>query len=91
VSDGLLLKNKKGNATMKKYVQAITALLLVSAMGVSGCDQVKELAIQEADKVKKDVITEIAKAVNASENKDKDKKTDAESSQDADKKEDEKK
>jgi len=76
---------------MKKYIRAITVLLLFSAMGLSGCDQVKELAIQEADKVKKDVIAEIAKAVNASENKDKDKKTDAESSKDADKKEDEKK
>ena len=79
---------------MKKYVQAITALLLVSTMGLSGCDQVKELAIQEADKVKKDVIAEIAKAVNASENKDnkdKDKKTDVEPSKDADKKEDGKK
>lgn len=76
---------------MKKYVQAITVLLLFSAMGLSGCDQVKELAIQEADKVKKDVVAEIAKAVNASENKGQTEKKDAESSKDADKKEDEKK
>ncbi len=76
---------------MKKYVQAITVFLLFSAMGLSGCDQVKELAIQEADKVKKDVIAEIAKAVNASENKGQTEKTDAESSKDADKKEDGKK
>ena len=74
---------------MKKYVQTITALLLFSAMGLSGCDQVKELAIQEADKVKKDVISEIAKAVNGAG--DQAKKEDVSSSKDTDKKEDEKK
>lgn len=74
---------------MKKYVQAITALLLVSAMGLSGCDQVKELAIQEADKVKKDVIAEIAKAVNGAG--DQATKEDVPSGKDADTKEDEKK
>jgi len=74
---------------MKKYVQAITVLLLVSAMGLSGCDQVKELAIQEADKVKKDVIAEIAKAVNGAG--DQAKKEDVSSNKDTDKKEDEKK
>lgn len=74
-----------------KYVQTIAVLLLFSAMGLSGCDQVKELAIQEADKVKKDVIAEIAKAVKESDNKDQTEKTDAESSKDADKKENEKK
>ena len=51
---------------MKKYAQTITVLLLFSAMGLSGCDQVKDLAIQEADKVKKDVVAEIAKAVKES-------------------------
>lgn len=74
---------------MKKYVQTATALLLFSAMGLSGCDQVKELAIQEADKVKKDVIAEIAKAVNGAGEQAK--KEDAASSKDTDKKEDEKK
>ena len=76
---------------MKKYAQTITVLLLFSAMGLSGCDQVKDLAIQEADKVKKDVVAEIAKAVKESENKEQTEKTDAESSKDADKKEDGKK
>ena len=72
-----------------KYVQTITVLLFLAAMGLSGCDQVKELAIQEADKVKKDVVSEISKAVNGGG--DQDKKEDAESSKDADKKEGEQK
>lgn len=63
-----------------KRVQTIIALVLLSAMGLSGCDQVKELAIQEADKVKKDVVAEIGKAVNGGEQ---DKKESAGSSKDS--------
>lgn len=76
---------------MKKFVQAISVLLLFSVMGLSGCDQVKDMAIQEADKVKKEVIAEIAKAVKESENKEQPAKTDAGSSKDADKKKDQQK
>ena len=74
---------------MKKYVHAITVLLLFAALGLSGCDQVKELAIQEADKVKKDVVSEIGKAVNGGG--DQDKKEDGKSNTETDKEEDEKK
>ena len=74
---------------MKKYVQAITVFLLFSAMGLSGCDQVKELAIQEADKVKKEVVAEISKAVNGGGEQDK--KAEEQSSKETEKEEDEKK
>jgi hypothetical protein len=73
----------------EKYVQAITVLLFLAAMGLSGCDQVKELAIQEADKVKKDVVSEIGKAVNGGG--DQEKKEDAGSSKDSDTEKDEEK
>ena len=33
-------------------------------MGLSGCDQVKDLATEVAEKAKKDVVSEITKAVN---------------------------
>lgn len=72
-----------------KRVQTITALLLLLAMGLGGCDQVKELATQEADKVKKDVVSEISKAVNGGG--DQDKKDDAGSSKDSDTEKDEEK
>lgn len=72
-----------------KRVQTITALLLLLAMGLSGCDQVKELATQEAEKVKKDVVSEISKAVNGGG--DQDKKDDAGSSKDSDTEKDEEK
>ncbi len=74
---------------MKKYVQAITVLLFLAAMGLSGCDQVKELAIQEADKVKKDVVSEIAKAVNGGG--DQEKKEDGKSDKETEQEEGEKK
>ena len=63
-----------------KYVQTITALLLLSAMGLSGCDQVKDLATEAAEKAKQDVVAEISKAVNGGEQ---DKKEGAESSKDS--------
>ena len=71
-----------------KYAQAITVFLCLAAMGLSGCDQVKELAIQEADKVKKDVVSEISKAVNGEEQE---KKEDAGSSKETEQEEGEKK
>jgi len=73
-----------------KHVQAITALLLfLSALGLSGCDQVKELATQEFEKAKKEVVAEIVKAVNGGG--DQDKKADGSSSKETDKEENEKK
>lgn len=73
---------------MKQSSQTITALLLfLSVMGLSGCDQAKDLATQVLEKAKQDVVAEITKAVNGG---DQAKKADAESSKDADKKEDEK-
>ncbi len=47
-----------------KHVQAITLLLFLAIMGLSGCDQAKELATEAAEKAKKDVASEISKAVN---------------------------
>jgi hypothetical protein len=72
-----------------KRVQTIIAVLFLSAMGLSGCDQVKELATQEAEKVKKDVVSEISKAVNGGG--DQGKKDDAGSSKDSDTEKDEEK
>ena len=72
-----------------KRVRTIIALVLLAAMGLSGCDQVKELAIQEAEKAKKDVISEIGKAVNGGG--DQEKKEDAGSSKDSDTEKDEEK
>lgn len=72
-----------------KHVQAITLLLFLAATVLSGCDQVKELATQEAEKAKKDVISEISKAVNGGG--DQDKKEDDKSSKETEKEEDEKK
>ena len=64
-----------------KHVQTITALLLLSAMGLSGCDQAKDLAAQAAEKAKKEVVSEISKAINSGG--DGDKKEDAGSSKDS--------
>lgn len=50
-----------------KHVQVITFLLFFAIMGLSGCDQVKEMATQELEKAKKDVVSEIGKAVNGGE------------------------
>ena len=71
-----------------KYVQTITVLLLLSAMGLSGCDQVKDLATEVAEKAKKDVVAEITKAVNGGEQAEKE---GAESSKETDKEENEEK
>ncbi|MFA6498753.1 MAG: hypothetical protein WC256_08245 [Desulfurivibrionaceae bacterium] len=72
-----------------KYVQTITVLLLLMAMGLSGCDQVKDLATQAAEKAKKDVVAEITKAVNGGG--DQDKKENGPSSKETNNEEDEKK
>lgn len=72
-----------------KHVPTITALLLFSVMGLSGCDQVKDLATQAAEKAKKDVVAEITKAVNGGG--DQVEKKDGLSSKETDKEEDEKK
>jgi len=71
-----------------KHVQAITFLLFLSIMGLSGCDQAKELATEAAEKAKKDVVSEISKAVNGG---DQDKKEDGQSSKETEKEEGEKK
>ncbi|MHB8987375.1 MAG: hypothetical protein ACYC6S_01185 [Desulfobulbia bacterium] len=72
-----------------KQLQAITALLLLLAVGLSGCDQVKDLATEAAEKTKQDVVSEIGKAVNG--DGDQDKKEGAESSKDSDTEKDEEK
>ena len=72
-----------------KHVQAITALLLLLAVGLSGCDQVKDLVTEAAEKAKQDVVSEIGKAVNGGG--DQDKKEGAESSKDSDTEKDEEK
>ena len=72
-----------------KQLQAITALLLLLAVGLSGCDQVKDLATEAAEKAKKDVVSEIGKAVNGGG--DQEKKEDAGSSKDSDTEKDEEK
>ena len=64
-----------------KQVRTIIALLFFfSAVGLSGCDQVKDLATEAAEKAKQDVVAEIGKAVNGGEQ---DKKENAESSKDS--------
>ena len=63
-----------------KQVRTIIALLLFVAVGLSGCDQVKELATEAAEKAKQDVVAEISKAVNSGEQ---DKKEGAGSSKDS--------
>ena len=65
-----------------KRVRTISALLLLSAMGLSGCDQVKDLATEAVEKAKQDVVSEIGKAVNGGG--DQNKKEDAGSSKDSD-------
>ncbi|MFA6465872.1 MAG: hypothetical protein WCT30_08960 [Desulfurivibrionaceae bacterium] len=72
-----------------KQGRTIIALLLFAAMGLSGCDQVKDLATEAADKAKKDVVSEIGKAVNGGG--DQDNKEDAASSKDSDTEKDEEK
>ena len=72
-----------------KQLQAITALLLLSAVGLSGCDQVKDLVTEAAEKAKQDVVSGIGKAVNGGG--DQDKKEGAESSKDSDTEKDEEK
>lgn len=71
-----------------KHVHAITALLFFSVMGLSGCDQVKDLATEAAEKAKQDVASEISKAITG---EDQAEEKDGESSKDAEKQEDEKK
>ena len=72
-----------------KHVRTITALLLFSAMGLSGCDQAKELATEAAEIAKKEVVSEIGKAVNGGG--DQAEKEDGPSSKETDKEENEEK
>lgn len=72
-----------------KHVRTITTLLLLSVMGLSGCDQVKDLATQAAEKAKQDVVAEISKAVNGGG--DQAQKEDGPSSKETEKEEDGKK
>jgi len=47
-----------------KHVQAITRLLLMlSALGLSGCEQAQNLATRTVETAKKEVIAEIAKTL----------------------------
>ena len=71
-----------------KHVRTITVLLLLSAMGLSGCDQAKEMATEAAEIAKKEVVSEIGKAVNGGEQAEKE---GAESSKETDKEENEEK
>ena len=72
---------------MKHVPTIISGLLLLSAMGLSGCDQVKDLATEAAEKAKKDVVSEISKAVNGG---DQEKKEADKSEKETDKEKDEK-
>ncbi|MFH1019275.1 MAG: hypothetical protein V1782_01495 [Pseudomonadota bacterium] len=72
-----------------KQVRTIIALLLFAVVGLSGCDQVKDLATEAAEKAKQDVVAEIGKAVNGGG--DQDKKEDAGSSKNSDTEKDEEK
>ena len=63
-----------------KHVRTIMVLLLFATVGLSGCDQVKDLATEAAEKAKQDAVAEISKAVNGGEQ---DKKEGAESSKDS--------
>lgn len=63
-----------------KQFRTIIALLLFAAVGLSGCDQVKDLATEAAEKAKQDVVAEIGKAVNGGEQ---DKQESAESNKDS--------
>jgi outer membrane lipoprotein-sorting protein len=68
---------------MKQSIRTTTALLLLLlAMGLSGCDQAKDLATQAAEKAKQDVAAEISKVVKGGDQAE---KADAESSKDTDK------
>lgn len=71
-----------------KHVQAITFLLFFSVMGLSGCDQAKDLATEAAEKAKQDVAAEISKAIKG---EDQAEKEGGESNKDAEQQEDEKK
>ena len=71
-----------------KQLQTIIALLLLSAVGLSGCDQVKDLATEAAEKAKKNVVSEVGKAINGGE---RDTKEDDGSSKDSETEKDEEK
>jgi hypothetical protein len=71
-----------------KQLQTIIVLLLLSAVGLSGCDQVKDLATETAEKAKQDVVSGIAEAINGGEQ---DTKKDAGSSKDSEAEKDEEK
>lgn len=71
-----------------KHVQTITFLLFFAFMGLSGCDQAKELATEAAEKAKQDVAAEISNAIKG---EDQAEKEGSESSKDAEKQDDDKK
>lgn len=70
-----------------KHFQTIAFLLFFAVMGLSGCDQAKDLATEAAEKAKQDVAAEISKAIKG---EDQAEKEEAGSSKDAEKQEDEK-
>lgn len=71
-----------------KKITAITVMALFLGMGLSGCDQAKDLATETVEKVKKDVAAEIgkvSKAITGGEQKE-----DGDSGKESEKQEDEK-
>jgi len=74
---------------MRQALPTITALLMLfMALGLSGCDQAKELAAKTVEKAKDDVIAEITKTLKGGEQAE---KGEAKSSKETDKKEAEEK
>jgi len=71
-----------------KHVQGITLLLFLAIMGLSGCDQARDIATEAAEKAKKDVVSEIGKAINGGEQ---DNKEDTGSNKDSETEKDEEK
>ncbi len=68
-----------------KKITAITVMAFLLGMGLSGCDQAKDIATEAAEKAKKDVAAEIGKAITGGEQKE-----NGDSGKDAEKQEDEK-
>ena len=53
---------------MRQAIPTITAMLMLFlALGVSGCDQAKDLASKTVEKAKDDVIAEITKTLKGGE------------------------
>ncbi|MDG4475149.1 hypothetical protein [Thiovibrio frasassiensis] len=71
---------------MKNIRTIVALLLLFSVMGLSGCEQAKDLATEAAEKAKQDVAAEISKAITGGDQAEKE---EAGSSKETEKQEDE--